>query len=114
MSFKTAFALTASLAVAGASDPRVLLVGAPRASYEPLAAALSRKGISAGQGPRNHTAVVLLPGADWSLVSSEELPVLAIAGDLDGVSRFSSFAAARHRAVSSRGKRFAVIEGASQ
>jgi hypothetical protein len=122
MSYKTAFLLTASLAVAGASDPRVLLVGAPGASYEPLAAALSRKGISAGQGPQgNHTAVVLLPGADWSRVHSEELeglPVLAIAGDLDGVSRFSSFAAARHRAhraasSSRRKKTFAVIEGAS-
>lgn len=39
-------------------------------------------------------------------------PVLVIAGDLDGVLRFSSFAAAQHKFASAK-RRFAVIQGAS-
>eukprot|EP01048_Picozoa_sp_COSAG05_P016188 COSAG05_NODE_2051_length_3637_cov_5.084228_4_plen_525_part_00 len=40
-------------------------------------------------------------------------PMLIIAGDLDGVARFSKFAAARHRFVDSTRCRFAAIAGAS-
>merc|ERR1719387_1033724 len=41
-----------------------------------------------------------------------DAPVLVLAGDLDGVLRFSSFAAAQHKFASAK-RRFAVIQGAS-
>ena len=41
-----------------------------------------------------------------------DAPVLVLAGDLDGVLRFSSFAAAQHKLASTK-RRFAVIQGAS-
>ena len=61
---------------------------------------------------QNATAVVLLPGSDWQ-AETGDLPVLAIAAEMDGVARFSSFAAARHRDRHIESKRFVVVEGAS-
>jgi len=65
--------------------------------------------------PERCTAGLVLlgaaPGKSQDL-QGLEAPLLVLAGDLDGILRFSSFAAAKHKFGSTK-RRFAIIQGAS-
>ena len=99
--------------------PIVQLVGRPGADYSALERTVRAKLASATAAVRRPVDV-LLPGADLagyhaSRSSSSEPRrrlALVLQGNLDGVARFSRFAAARHR-FASDASRFVVVEGAA-
>ncbi len=99
-----------------AAAAAVQLVGRPGADYAALERAVRAK--LAGVDVRRPVDV-LLPGVDLDAYHSSGDPrrrrrrlALVVQGDLDGVARFSRFAAARHR-FASDASRFVVVEGAA-
>jgi hypothetical protein len=109
--------LLAALLLASTSATQITLLGRSDSDYTPLTRTLRREfgvvdfAVRVNGDLMGSDFAVHLPGGDYSFLASSPVPVLAIAAELDGVTRFSLFAAQRHQHAHQH--RFVVVGGAS-
>jgi hypothetical protein len=112
------------LFLAAAEATNVVLLGRASDDYTPLGNAIKHAlhhqmttvTYNISQPKFEKDAVVFLPGYDTSLfdtiINNDQVPVLVVGAELDGVTRFSQFATTRHRHASTN-HHFVVVKGAA-
>ena len=108
--------LLVSLLLASTSATRITLLGRSDSDYTPFSRTLQREfgsslTVRVNDDLSGSDYAVHLPGGDYSFLASSPIPVLTIAAELDGVTRFSLFAVQRHQHAHRH--RFVVVGGAS-